>query len=203
VIDYKSGSKQFDLAALYYGLQLQLVVYMNVALELAGRDHPGKEAVPAALLYYHVADPMVKEEERLSPEEINRLVMRELRMTGIVNEKEEVIEMLDGDFAGTSLVLPVERKKDGSLSKRSDVMNEREFQMVSDYATEKIRRFGQEIKKGNIAVNPYEDGQSCLYCAYRVVCGYDVRIPGYRERKMEELSAADVMERMREDLYNR
>ena len=31
VIDYKSGNRKFDLAALYYGLQLQLVVYMNAA----------------------------------------------------------------------------------------------------------------------------------------------------------------------------
>mgnify|MGYP002509008205 CR=1 FL=1 len=34
VIDYKSGNRRFDLAALYYGLQLQLVVYMNAAVEL-------------------------------------------------------------------------------------------------------------------------------------------------------------------------
>ena len=51
VIDYKSGNKKFDLAALYYGLQLQLVVYMNAAMELESRKHPDKEIVPAALLY--------------------------------------------------------------------------------------------------------------------------------------------------------
>ena len=29
IIDYKSGSTSFDLAALYHGLQLQLVVYLD------------------------------------------------------------------------------------------------------------------------------------------------------------------------------
>ena len=59
VIDYKSGDRRFDLAALYYGLQLQLVVYMNAAVELVQKKYPDKEAVPAAMLYYRVADPMV------------------------------------------------------------------------------------------------------------------------------------------------
>ena len=34
IIDYKSGNTSFSLLNFYYGLQLQLVVYMNVALEL-------------------------------------------------------------------------------------------------------------------------------------------------------------------------
>ena len=44
VIDYKSGNKKFDLAALYYGLQLQLVVYMNAAMELESRKHPDRRS---------------------------------------------------------------------------------------------------------------------------------------------------------------
>lgn len=36
IIDYKSGSTSFDLLALYYGLQLQLVVYMDAG-DRAGR----------------------------------------------------------------------------------------------------------------------------------------------------------------------
>ena len=59
IIDYKSGNTSFDLAALYYGLQLQLVVYMDAALEREEKRHPGKEAVPAGMFYYHIQDPVV------------------------------------------------------------------------------------------------------------------------------------------------
>lgn len=43
IIDYKSGNTSFSLVNLYHGLQLQLVVYMNAALELEEKRHPGKK----------------------------------------------------------------------------------------------------------------------------------------------------------------
>ena len=57
IIDYKSGNTSFDLAALYYGLQLQLVVYMDAALEMEERKNPEKTAVPAGIFYYNIKDP--------------------------------------------------------------------------------------------------------------------------------------------------
>ena len=59
IIDYKSGNTSFSLVNLYHGLQLQLVVYMNAALELEEKRHPGKKAEPAGIFYYHIQDPMV------------------------------------------------------------------------------------------------------------------------------------------------
>ena len=58
IIDYKSGNTSLDLVALYYGLQLQLVVYMDAALELEEKKHPGKEVEPAGifLLSYRRSD---------------------------------------------------------------------------------------------------------------------------------------------------
>lgn len=111
VIDYKSGSHKFDLAAVYYGLQLQLVVYMKVAAKLEQSRHPDKEIVPAALLYYHVSDPMIVADKELTEEELNREIQKQLRMTGVVSAKEQVISLLDGDFTDKSMVIPVERKR--------------------------------------------------------------------------------------------
>ena len=56
VIDYKSGNTSFDLLALYHGLQLQLVLYMNAALELEQRNNPDKKVEPAGIFYYNIKD---------------------------------------------------------------------------------------------------------------------------------------------------
>ncbi len=63
VIDYKSGNTSFDLLALYHGLQLQLVLYMNAAMELEQRNHPDKQVVPAGIFYYNIKDPVVEKVE--------------------------------------------------------------------------------------------------------------------------------------------
>ncbi|MBC7961178.1 MAG: PD-(D/E)XK nuclease family protein, partial [Vallitaleaceae bacterium] len=53
VIDYKSGNQNFDLVALYYGLQLQLLVYLSAASELKkGPTTP--KVTPAGVFYFHI-----------------------------------------------------------------------------------------------------------------------------------------------------
>ncbi|MCR2048033.1 helicase-exonuclease AddAB subunit AddB [Acetatifactor muris] len=198
VIDYKSGNKKFDLAALYYGLQLQLVVYMNAAVEMEARRHKGKEIVPAALLYYHIDDPSVETAVELSPEEINREITRQLRMNGVVNSAPEIVELLDHVMEDKSDVIPVERKKDGSLSSRSSVLSGRELKTVSDYVSRKIVRIGREILDGQISLNPYEKGseEACTYCAFKRVCGFEPALPGCEKRRLEDMNREEVLRRM-------
>ena len=200
VIDYKSGNKKFDLAALYYGLQLQLVVYMNAAMELESRKHPNKEIVPAALLYYHIDDPTIETPVELTQEQINEEILAKLRMNGVVNSDPAVVERLDRFLQDKSKVIPVEKKKDGSFSARSGVLSREEMQLVSSYVDTKIREIGREILDGKIAANPYEKGneEACTYCAYKKVCGFDGSIPGYEKRQLEDLDKQTLMQRMQE-----
>ncbi|MCM1135354.1 MAG: PD-(D/E)XK nuclease family protein [Clostridium sp.] len=204
VIDYKSGSRKFDLAALYYGLQLQLVVYMNVAAEIAGKKHPDKEIVPAALLYYHVSDPLIKSEEEMTPEEVNREILKELRTTGIVSADERVVSLLDKNFSGKSAVIPVERKKDGSFSVHSSTMAKEDYETVSQFVNYKIKQLGREILAGNIRVNPCEQGgrSSCTFCAYKGICDYEEKTPGYGMRVLPSPPEELLLGKMKEELEN-
>ena len=202
VIDYKSGNRKFDLAALYYGLQLQLVVYMNVAKEVIKEKHPGKEIVPAALLYYHVDDPLISAEGELSAEEVNKALLKELRTTGIVNQDERVVTLLDKNFTDKSLVVPVERKKDGSFSAHSSIIAKEDYEIVSAFVDHKIRQFGKQILNGDMEINPCEQSgrESCTYCVYKGICDFEPGIPGYRERVLKSLPEDELLARMQEEL---
>ena len=203
MIDYKSGNRRFDLAALYYGLQLQLVVYMNAAMEWEAKKHPDKEVVPAAVLYYHIDDPTVESAVELSPEDLNQQILEQLRMHGVVNTGRGIVEKLDRFMGNKSAVIPVERKKDGSFSAYSSVLSPEEMQVVSDYVNQKVKDIGKEIMAGNIQVDPYEKGssQACTYCAYKGVCGFDPTIPGYEKRVLKEVSRSAALEQMEASVW--
>ena len=202
VIDYKSGNKKFDLAALYYGLQLQLVVYMNAAMELQAKKHPDKEIVPAALLYYHIDDPAVETPVELSPEEIDEQIRKQLRMHGVVNSSPEIVNLLDREMEDKSDVIPVERKKDGSFSARSSVLSDGELKTVSEYVSHKIAQIGREILDGTISLNPYEKGnqEACTYCTYKRVCGFEPAMPGCSKRRLEDMGREEALERMGQEM---
>ena len=200
VIDYKSGTRKFDLAALYYGLQLQLVVYMNAAVETQKKKNPDMDVIPAAMLYYHVSDPMTETEKgKPDPQEIERAILDELKMTGMVSDEEEVIRLMDSEFMDKSQILPVAKKKDGSFTKASSVLSKEAFKVVSDYVNHKIREIGTSILDGEIALNPYEQskGNACTYCNYRSICGFDRKLGAGLVRELEELDQDMALERMK------
>lgn len=203
VIDYKSGNRKFDLAALYYGLQLQLVVYMNAAMEVQKKKNPETRVLPAAMLYYHVSDPMMETEKgEPDPEEIAAAILEELKMTGMVSDDEEVIKLLDKDFTTKSTIIPVARKKDGSFTQTSSVLSNEDFSMVSHFVNHKIKELGTSILDGTIGLNPYEqkDSNACTYCVYSSVCGFDKKLGAKLVRHLEELNQESAMERIKESL---
>jgi len=134
----------------------------------------------------------------LTDEQINEQILAKLRMNGVVNSDPEVVERLDRYMQDKSVVIPVEKKKDGSFSARSGVLSREEMQLISSYVDAKIRSIGREILDGKIAANPYEKGneEACTYCAYKKVCGFDGSIPGYEKRQLEDLDKQALMQRM-------
>ncbi len=202
IIDYKSGDRDFDLAAVYHGLQLQLVVYMKAAIEKVQKENPKKHVLPAAMLYYRVTDPMVEVDGEPLEGEVEQKIATALKMKGVVNSEWEILQGLDGtlDAGAGSMVIPVRLKKDGMPDAKSHVMSTEEMQLVSDYVSAKVRSIGREILDGNISLNPYKmkDKEACTYCAYKNVCGYDPLLPGCHPRQLETFDKDEALKRMEE-----
>ena len=194
IIDYKSGSTSFDLLALYYGLQLQLVVYMDAVTEMAQHHYPDKEIVPAGILYYNIADPLAEKKGQPDPEKIDAEILKKLRMNGLVNSELEVVRHLDRTIEKESDVIPVVLKDGEVQAGRSSVANRERFARLSQFVHRKLKEAGQEILDGEIGVAPYKNGQrtACDYCPYHAVCGFDRKTSGYefnrwKNRKTEEI----------------
>lgn len=199
VVDYKSGEQQFQLAAFYYGLQLQLVVYLNAAMELQKKQNPARNVLPAAFLYYHVNDPMVEGKEGISEEEVEQMIKRQLRVSGIVNSEPAVLQGLDKTHEEKSDVIPVEYKKDGSLSSRSSVMSQEEIETLQKFARQKVEDLGKEIAQGNITVNPtvFKDRDACTFCQYKAVCSFDPRLEGYEKKELKDPGEEEIWKEIR------
>lgn len=202
IIDYKSGQKDLDFDRLYYGLQVQLVLYLSATMEKMKRQYPDKQIEPGAMFYYHIHRPFIERKagDMYSKEEA---ILKELRMKGVVNKDPQVLEAMDHGLSGKSKVIPVGIKKDGTPDATSKVLSAEEFQLMEDYVRLWIRRSGEEIQKGKIDCVPYRMGQKdgCMYCEYHGICGFDAKTEGYEYRNFQEKKDREViLEAMKEDL---
>lgn len=175
IIDYKSSNKKMDLAAVYEGRQLQLLVYLNAAMESEGRKH-NKEIIPAGILYYHIDDPIVGEDDAMSDDEIKLEIMKNLKLSGLLNgdDNGSVIEMIDKHIGEGSTVVSARKLKSGEV-KSQEIVSGDDFKVMTQYVNKKIADIGRQILDGNIEI-PSPDGKDrytqpdCTYCEYSSMC---------------------------------
>jgi len=181
IIDYKSGSQTLDPARVKAGLQIQILVYMDAALEGQERSR-GKETVPAAVYLYHVKDQTVDEKKGdMTEAEIREEVLKAVGRDGLINEDETVLYALDEHPGGkNSLTSPVYPSKSSRIS-------EKRFREILGEVRELIQTEGEEIRKGNIQAMPYrmKDANGCAYCSYHAICGFDPSLEGYDYRDVD------------------
>lgn len=198
VTDYKTGSKSFDITSFYHGLQMQLPIYLNAAMDIERKRHPEQEILPAGIFYYRMKDPIVdKEKNEVLLEE---KLLKELKLDGLVNADEAVIGHLERDLSGTSNLIPVGKNKDGSLNRYSKALAPEDFATLLEYAKQKEKELKSRIINGETRAWPYEMGNStgCDYCVYRDICGFDPVLDGYEFKRLEKLSKEEVVEKMKQ-----
>ncbi|MGN0292377.1 MAG: PD-(D/E)XK nuclease family protein [Lachnospiraceae bacterium] len=187
IVDYKSGSRSFDLVSVYYGLQIQLVFYMEAAQENLKKRNRQLSILPGGVLYYNISDPIVERTPGMGEDDIKKAILDKLQMNGMVTRSS--LEESEREAA--------DRKKGSRISVVSDL----QFSVLQKHIHNTVRELGQEIMEGRITVDPYVKGQTsaCTWCSYQSICGFDRKRRGYGYRNLASMSKDEVWKRLMED----
>lgn len=181
IMDYKSGAVKLKLDEVAQGLTLQMLAYLDVVVTHAPH-WLGKPAKPAGVLYFHVRNPLLPTTNGLSAAEAQAAMFRQFRMHGLVLADGEAVKRMDGmlESSAKSSVIPVEFKKDGSFSARSQVADKGQWDVLRSSVRGQIRKIGKRIVDGDVAIAPYRMDKRipCAHCEYRPVCQFDPELDG-------------------------
>ncbi len=191
VIDYKSGNKEFSLADIMYGLNLQMFIYLFM---ISKTDNP-YNGVGAGVLYMHTSRSIVSISSKDFKEAEDKS-NKAFRMKGIVlnDENNSVAENMEHDLKGE--YIPV---KSGRQGVSGNIVTLEELGRISKKIDYLISQMGLELHSGNISQNPISGAKhdkTCEYCDYSDVCMNRAEV---ERREIMELSREEVLQNLKEE----
>ncbi|MGG7079221.1 helicase-exonuclease AddAB subunit AddB [Clostridium sardiniense] len=197
VIDYKSGAKKFDLTELYYGIQIQLLVYLDALLRNS-EYILNTGAIPGAILYFKIDDPIIKSNKGLDDEEIQKQVLDKLKMNGLILKDAKLVRAMDNTMEAYSLIIPASFKKDGDFSSRSSVATEEQFNILREYVNMKMIELCTDMLSGKIKIEPTKNSQRayCNYCDYSAICQFDTSIKDNKYKLIIKKSDDEIWQKI-------
>lgn len=201
VVDYKSSRRGLDLTELYYGLSLQMITYLDVALENA-EDWLGYSMSPAGVLYMHIHNPMLRAQTELTDEQVESEVLKSYRMQGYILEDPSVALGMDAKVDEGSTIIPARLKKDGSFYATSKVLSPDDLQLLRKWSRKRHTQAGNAMLAGDTRVYPYvlKDEMPCRFCAYQAICQFDPTDSQATVRHYPIMKEAQLLERIREEV---
>ncbi|MBR5491345.1 MAG: PD-(D/E)XK nuclease family protein [Oscillospiraceae bacterium] len=194
VVDYKTGRKKFNLSDVWYGMGLQMLLYL-FALSRNGESRYGAEIVPAGVMYVPARDVLVSADADISDEAILTEKLKGLRRSGLVLDEEAVLKAMEhGD---EPVYIPVTIKKGEYTG--DGLASAEQLGLLSRHIDATLRDMAKEMHSGCISADPYYRSSSenaCRYCDYASACHFGGEEDGYRY--LDKIKAADFWAKLQE-----
>lgn len=200
IIDYKSSIKNINLNEVMFGLQLQLITYLD---EVVSQN----DFIPAGALYFNMIDPSVTISGTKTEEEIENEIRKNFKMKGIILADVNVIKMMDQKLEqGYSESLPVYLDKEGNITdSRSSAIKKEDFANLQKKVKNIIKDISNEIYSGDISIKPYYNKDKktpCEYCEYKAICNFNTKQKGNNYNYIRYLDKNEVLEKIKKEAEN-
>ncbi len=192
VVDYKTGSKDFVLGELPYGLNTQMLLYLYVICDNSHRWlQEGHTLRPAGVLYHPVTDLTVSRDAA----DMQKTRLRLMRMDGIVLDDASVVLAMEEE--PDKVFIPATLTADGTPT--GSVVTARQFALLRGVIERLLTTMAESLLMGDIAALPLRNDKhdACQYCDYRAVCARDADAPA---RPLEPLGDKALLHTLDEEV---
>lgn len=179
VVDYKTGKKEFKLADIINGLNLQMLIYLNIIC-----NSKAKPSVPAGILYMPSGEltPDLPREVNDASKQLESYVMN-----GLLLDDDSVLRAMEHDLAGHFIPITLTKSDKYSSASSKMLVSTKEFGYINQYIDKYITGMAEELFDGKISADPLEG--SCDFCDYSSVC-YLHKCP---DRTIDNISKEDAL----------
>ena len=170
VVDYKTGRKKFSLSDVWYGMGLQMLLYL-FALETDGEKRYGHEIVPAGVMYIPARNAMVSLSRAPQDDEAEQKRLEEIRRSGLVLDDKALLEAWEQ--GEDKRYIPV-KFRSGKPSADALASLER-MGTLEKHIKKTLSGMARQLRQGSIAADPYYRSQqenACLNCDYYDACHF-------------------------------
>lgn len=203
VVDYKSGDKQFNLMEAYYGLAMQLLTYLDVALRDADKLIGTDKAHPAGAYYLRIHDSIQNPEEWLKQRPLDKY-----KLKGFYAKNGQLYSALDTTLQEkeASQLYPITKDAKGivkPVAQNKNFYSEEEIRLMQDYNRLKMQQAADTIVTGEIALNPYlspSGKRACSFCPFRSLCTFDVMLQENDYHRLRTQDKEKLLKEMEEAL---
>ena len=189
VIDYKTGKKEFNFLDFFYGLNLQMLIYILTILK-NGKCLNLKNPKFAGVLYMPVKNTTVLSKNKyLENGKINSSRLKSLRMTGLILDDIFIANAMENGIEGKHIPVTL---KDNKLKKdEKTLVDTHQVDLIFKYTEYLIKKMVEKISCGDFNPAPLKSKTycSCDFCPYKNICKIE-----YKEDSIIEISEKSVEE---------
>ena len=197
VVDYKTGKKEFSLSDVWYGMNLQMLMYL-FSLEENGARRYGHEVVPAGVMYVPARSPIYAAAQNESDETIQSELGKQLRRSGLLLDDGAVLEAWE--HGEEKRYIPIKMRYGKPVT--DNIVKAEKLGILNRHVQSTLKNMAGQLRQGSIAADPFYRSQqenACLNCDYYELCHFSDGENGESCRRIgKELSAEKVWEMLEE-----
>ena len=198
IIDYKTGKKTFKLSDVYYGLNMQMLLYLSAIDKNGSKKYSENKytLAPAGILYMP-STPDSTSKIFNSPDEKAKNSdeqQKNFKMSGLLIKDKEILSAMEDKIKG--IYIPA---KD-DIEKCENLITLAQYGNIFKYIDQKFISMAQSLFDGNIERNPVKSSfDACQFCDYKTVCGFE---KGKKSNNFKKSSNDEILKQIEEDLKN-